>query len=148
MSDREDVLARLLTVLKTVEGVDEATRNEEHTSGDDKVRVLLLDGQEIASEDDPPRARSGNLEPRRVIMQPEIYVLLAANSESVGTLLNTFRSRVVSKVMTDAPLRALCWPRGGIRYEGMETDLASGRLAEGEARIDLSFEYVLQPSEL
>lgn len=147
MSDRrEAILVQLLAVLATTIGA--AERNNQALSETRRPIGLLYDSDEEADENDP-RDRPAN-SPRRVMMTPEIYVLLGAKTKDIGTVVNDMRARVIKAIVTDAMLAGLCSVgRGGsISYDGMATTLAQGRQRDANMSIGFSFRYVLNPADL
>ena len=81
-------------------------------------------------------------------MTPEIYLLLGAKPENVGTEINALRATFIKSVLTDAGLLLIVGTNGDIRYEGCATSLARGRNMEGEMGISFSFAYTLRPEDL
>ena len=81
-------------------------------------------------------------------MTPEIYILLGAKPEDLGTVINTLRARLVKAILMDPSLLTILGSSGDARYEGCATALARGRSMEGEMGVSFSFTYVLRPEEL
>ena len=147
MTDRREmILARLLEIAKGIDGVTAAFRNRDEISEKQRPAIVILDADEAADDADPAQRPSRS--PRRVAMTPEIYILLGAKPEDLGTAINRLRARLVSAVLTDEQLIALVGSNGDIRYEGCATALARGRSMEGEMGVSFSFTYVLRPEEL
>jgi len=142
---REDILARLLEIAKGVRGIKNAYRNKDALSEDKRPAIVILDADETADEADPP-GRPAHA-PRRVNMNPEVYISLAGTPDEVGTELNGFRAAFLKAVFADATLKALTLDREGITYEASATGLARGRKMEGELGISLTFTYLFVPSE-
>lgn len=147
MTDRREmILARLLEIARTVEGVSAAFRNRDEISEKQRPAIVILDADEAADDSDPSARPSRS--PRSVAMTPEIYILLGAKPEDLGTAINVLRARVVKAVLTDVALPAILGSNGQVRYEGCATALARGRSMEGEMGVSFSFTYVLRPEEL
>lgn len=144
LAKREQILVRLLAIGSEVDGIDKAVRNDVQRS-DVNVHFCLLDGDEETDEGDSVRTRPSNA-PRRVVMTPEIYLILSKKTEEVGTQLNLLRERFVAAVFADATMRTILGTNGTIEYLGLGTDLARGRTMVGEMGIGLSFHYILQPT--
>ena len=108
--------------------------------------IVILDADEAADDADPTSRPSRA--PRRIAMTPEIYILLGARPEELGTAINTLRARLVKTILADAQLAGIVGSNGDIRYEGCATALARGRSMEGEMGVSFSFAYVLRPEEL
>ena len=143
---RELILVRLLEIAKGIEGIAGAFRNRDELSEKQRPAIVILDADEAADDADPGSrpARS----PRRVEMTPEIYILLGAKPEELGSVINLLRARFVKSVLGDSQLGSIVGTNGDIRYEGCATALARGRSMEGEMGVFFSFTYVLRPEEL
>lgn len=143
---REMILSRLLEIASATEGVVAAFRNKDEISEKQRPAIVILDADEAADDADPTTRPSRS--PRRVAMTPEIYILLGAKPEDLGTAINALRARFVRAVLGDAQLARIVGTNGAIRYEGCATALARGRSMEGEMGVSFSFTYVLRPEEL
>jgi hypothetical protein len=143
---REMILARLLEIARGVDGIAAAFRNRDEIGEKQRPAIVILDADEAADDADPGLrpARS----PRRVAMTPEIYIMLGAKPEHIGTSINTLRARLIKAILADAELSLITGSNGDIRYEGCATALARGRTMEGEMGVSFSFAYVLRPDEL
>jgi len=143
---REMILSHLLEIASVTEGVVAAFRNRDEISEKQRPAIVILDADEAADDTDPGSrpARS----PRRVAMTPEIYILLGAKPEDLGSTINTLRARFVKAVLSDTQLINIVGTNGDVRYEGCATALARGRSMEGEMGVSFSFTYVLRPEEL
>jgi len=143
---REAILARLVEVAKTLTEPDCVFRNQTEIPESKRPAIVILDADETADEAAYGRGRPANA-PNVILLQPEIFILLEAAPDKIGTELNGFRNRVLKAVLHDASLLALC-KDGDIRYDGFATGLAVGRSMEGEGGIGLTFRYVLRPDKL
>ena len=143
---REMILSRLLEIASATEGVVAAFRNKDEISEKQRPAILILDADEAADDTDPGSRPSRS--PRRVAMTPEIYILLGAKPEDLGSAINRLRARFVKAVLSDTQLGSIVGTNGEIRYEGCATALARGRSMEGEMGVSFSFSYVLRPEEL
>ena len=143
---REMILSRLLEIAGSTQGIVAALRNKDEISEKQRPAIVILDADEAADDADPGSrpARS----PRRVAMTPEIYILLGAKPEELGSDINALRARFVKSVLGDSQLGSIVGTNGDIRYEGCATALARGRSMEGEMGVSFSFTYVLRPEEL
>ena len=143
---REMILSRLLEIAGSTQGIVAALRNKDEISEKQRPAIVILDADEAADDADPGSrpARS----PRRVAMTPEIYILLGAKPEELGSVINALRARFVKSVLRDSQLGSIVGTNGDIRYEGCATALARGRSMEGEMGVSFSFTYVLRPEEL
>ncbi len=143
---REMILSRLLEIAGSTQGIVAALRNKDEISEKQRPAIVILDADEAADDADPGSrpARS----PRRVAMTPEIYILLGAKPEELGSVIYALRARFVKSVLGDSQLGSIVGTNGDIRYEGCATALARGRSMEGEMGVSFSFTYVLRPEEL
>ena len=147
MTDRRElILVRLLEIAKGIEGIAGAFRNRDELSEKQRPAIVILDADEAADDADPTTRPSRS--PRRVAMTPEIYILLGAKPEELGSVINALRARFVKSVLGDSQLASIVGSNGDIRYEGCATALARGRSMEGEMGVSFSFTYVLRPEEL
>ena len=147
MTDRREmILTRLLEIAVGVEGIVAAFRNRDEISEKQRPAIIILDADEAADDADPSSRPSRA--PRRVAMTPEIYILLGAKPEELGSVINALRARFVKSVLGDSQLGSIVGTNGDVRYEGCATALARGRSMEGEMGVSFSFTYVLRPEEL
>lgn len=140
---RETILKTLYALLKDVPNVVEVRRNDLSIPEKRRPAIIMLDGDELASQAAFDRGRP-TTGPNLVSMMPEIYLLVSSQPDTVGPELNALRRRVRKAIMTNEQLVALVHNRD-IRYEGCETGLAAGRSMEGEMRLNFTFTYVDKP---
>lgn len=143
---REQILVRLLEIASTIQGVTTAVRNKDEITDKMRPAIIILDADENAADSDP-NGRSAR-SPRFVTMTPEVYIILGAKPENVGTEINVLRARWLKAVLSDTSLSAIVGSNGDVRYEGCATSLARGRNMEGELGVSISFTYVLRPDDL
>lgn len=143
---RELILARLLAIANNVAGVKKAWRHKGRLSETARPAIVILDADEAAEITDPPS--HSPRAPRRVVMTPEIYLMLSGQPGEVGTDINLFRANFLHDVLTDADLRDIVGTNGDIRYQGCATGLAEGRSLEAEMGVSISFLYILKPEDL
>lgn len=145
MSKREDILVALEAALATVPGIKTVVRN--HSVIDDTMMpcLLLIDGDEDASEPQDLRSRKP-IAPRHVAMTPQIYLYADGESEDVGPLVNEFLFQVQKRVFQDATLADLVGTSGYIQYNGMLNELAFGRAMTGMMNIKFTFGYIIEPA--
>jgi hypothetical protein len=143
---REDIMARLLVLAAGVEGVVTVDRNRIEPSGTNLPAIIVLEGDEEANEnDDPSRPRAAR---RRVTMTPHLVVVQGTTVEDIGPDLNTLTRRLKKAIFDDVTLAALTIDSRGIRYIGMQSDLAFGRKMEGQMAVLFGFTYWLVPGAL
>ena len=149
MTDKREVIfRRLVEIAKTVPGIVATFRNTDEISDRQRPCIVILDADEAADDGDPSGMTRRSNAPRRVGMTPELYVMLGAKPEHIGTELNIFRAAIIKAVLTDTTLTVLVGTNGDVRYEGCATALARGRMMEGEMGLSFTFAYVLRPDAL
>lgn len=147
MTDRrEQILCRLTELLGTIDGINLVARNRDEISEKSRPAIMLLDADE--SVEIGPDGAKPPRSPALISMTPEIYVILGATPEEVGSILNAFRARIIKAILTDETLSSLVGPNGQIRYDGCATGLSRGRSMEGEMGLSFSFIYPLIPAQL
>ena len=145
---REQILVRLLGIAQALPGIAAAFRNKDEISDRQRPCIVILDADEAADDADPSGLARRPNAPRRVGMTPEIYLMLGAKPEDVGTAINGFRAAFIKAVLTDPELASIVGSNGDIRYEGCATGLARGRNMEAEMGLSFTFSYILRPDEL
>lgn len=147
MDRREAILARLLEIATGIEGIVRAWRHKSRVTEEARPAIVILDADEVAEEGEAAAGRPFNVQ-RRVVMTPEIYIMLGGSPEEVGTEINTMRGRFLKAVLKDDELISIVGTNGLIKYEGCATGLAEGRSMEAEMGVSISFTYILKVDEL
>jgi hypothetical protein len=142
---REAILVRLEAIAGTVAGIKKVFRNETTTNETDLPAIIVLDADEKADPTDPEGR--GPLAPRRMIMTPQLFIVLPEASKTVGTALNGFRKQLIDAVANDATLTALTINHRGARLVASQTSLAWGRSMMGEMGLSFAIPYLLQPEQ-
>ena len=138
---REALIARILAVLQTVDGIVVATRNIRHTNLEVMPAAIVFDADEHLAESPdsglwvPPRT------PQMMTMRPEIYVMVAGKPSEVGALLNGLRASIFSAMVQDADIQSLVGTNGRIILDLVQTALAPGRQMSGEMKIVFAITY-------
>lgn len=147
MTDRrEQILARLTVVAKSVSGIS-VFRNRDAIPENERPAIAILDAHEearMSAIDTGLRNKGINI----VTMMPEVYILTSSEAETVGKSINTIRVNLIKAVVLDSALLTLCGTNGRIDYLGCETQFATGRKINGDMSIKFSFSYPVLPSEL
>lgn len=150
LARREEILVRLeelLTELKDEGHVRTVVRNRGFLDNDARPAVALLDGSETSKTIGSGRGRV-KMSPAVVTMRPQIFGILKSKkpqNEGVGTELNDLRAKVLHKLAHDDVLIGLLGPNGDFNYDGMDTDLTTERLMNGEFQLGLSLSTVMNP---
>lgn len=140
---RERLLATLTTVLESVPGLNTVKRNDLLASEGRLPALIILDGDEEASQAAEGRGRPGS-SPNWVTLRPEMYLIIQEGPTVAGPVLNSLRKRIINHVLTSTTLAACC-KDAQMRYEGCRTALALGRAMVGEMAIDFSFDVLVRP---
>jgi hypothetical protein len=140
---RERILAAMARALEECEGIATFKRNEVVTNVDALPAVMMLDGDEYAHEPDSGKGRAAH-QPKRVRMEPEVYLIVNQSAALVGPKLNQLRFMVIRSVLNDSLLGSLCH-NFDLRYEGCQTGLSLGRSMAGEMGLKFTATYVLNP---
>lgn len=148
MADRrEQILVRLVEILKTVHGIDAVYRNNDMPNEEHRPAAVVFDADESQADNPDPNIWRQAGAPQIMTMRPEIYLLLGKKFADVGTTLNDLRGRVYKAIATDATLASITGYNGRIRLDVMQTQLATGRAMNGEARLLFEISYVLKTSD-
>lgn len=143
--NREAILQQLVTIASDEYGSDSVARNVLDVTETAGPYIVILDGDETASNTDLGKSR-GPISPRRVTMMPQVLIIASQSSANIGSTLNAARSNIIDLVLTDATLAALCAGNDAIRYEGAITDLAAGRKMQGQIALQFRLTYLLLPT--
>jgi hypothetical protein len=147
---RELIMARLVTLLGTLAGVDEVLRNQIVLDDEDGKtrRIIILEGDETPADDEQGPKRRPAIAPRIIQMQPQILLSNFAGAGDVGSGLSAIRAAVIKAIAADAALIALTYDGTGGHYLGLSSDLAFAQAMSGETALKFRFTYVLRPAEL
>lgn len=147
MTDRrEAIMARLEDIAAGVATIRNVYRNVKQVPDDKLPACVIMEGDEAADDNDPVNRPTTS--PRRVHMTPQVVIVSGAPVTEIGTDINTIRAAMIKAVLTDATLLALTLDDQGVRYLGLESDLAMGRSMFGQMALNFSISYVLNPSDL
>lgn len=143
---RELILDRLAAVVAALPGVGKTSRNDTVTFEEGLPSVMMLDGDESASDEPVGKGRPA-YGPNTVSLAPELYVISEADAETVGEVITSTTDALISAVLNDATLLGLCQD-GDIRFEGMTTSFTvASRKVLGEASVNIVFHYSLVPDD-
>lgn len=141
---RETLLARLLTVAKTIKGLETCERNLDDVSDISLPAIILFDGGEEAFDN----TRARGLAPNTAEMQPTFDIYVQDVPETIGTTINGWRTTLLKTILGDATIASTCdgIPNGGVRYLGCETGLDAGRGSVMRMTVNLAINYPFKPS--
>jgi hypothetical protein len=151
---REAILARLLVILATIDGVagSGATkaigRNITDVPAgwsDRRPAIFLHDG--IDEFLDAPRQHRTVIEQRRQLT-PLIVICAGADAKDIGTLLNTFLARLQVAVLGDTELRSLVDASKPVHFQRVETIPAGPEAREGRMEVTFVINYILNANNL
>jgi hypothetical protein len=148
MDRREAILARLVELAESIDGINEVFRNPTNVPEEAVPAIVIFDGDETVEDADNDSRRPSN-SPVRIGMTPEVYIVLGDKPENVGTLLNGLRFAFLKAVNTDAELMSLTGVDarpgiGDVRYNAGVTSLSVGREMFGDFAIQITFTYLLR----
>jgi hypothetical protein len=151
MADRRElILVRLKEILESIADGKTVARNRGEFEERHRPAYVLLDGSEVT--DPAARNRGRQVVIKNLVqMQPQIFFLAdiqKPDNETIGTLINTERVKIIKAIGEDQQLRSIVGTNGGIDYLGCETDMETGRSMQGEIQLNFEITYVLNPSEL
>ena len=147
---REDILARLLEVVASIPNIRSAYRNNVDITEDQLPAAIVLDGDEESDGASDVSMKQPH-RPYNVQMTPEI--IIAQQSDEVGSDITTLRRELIKRVLMDAELNEQIVKtgrngNGAIRYLGCQTDLGWMRSLHGALRAQFLFKYTLKPDDL
>jgi len=147
---REDILARLLEVVATIPNIRTAVRNNVDLTEEHLPAAIVFDGDEETADASDMSMRPPH-RPTVVQMTPEI--IIAQQSDQVGSDITTLRRELIKRVLTDTELNEQIVKtgrhgNGAIRYLGCQTDVGWMRSLHGALRAQFMFKYTLKPEDL
>jgi hypothetical protein len=147
---RELILTRLLEVVASIPNLRSSHRNNVDIPEDQLPAALVFDGDEETDDAQDVGMRPAN-RPTVVRMTPEI--IIAQQSDEVGSDLTTLRRELIRRVLTDTELNEQIVKtgrhgNGAIRYLGCQTDVGWMRSLHGALRAQFMFKYTLKPDDL
>lgn len=148
---RVNILQRLFAICDTIPGVKNVTWDVISINDDQLPALAVLEGDEETNEDDPVNRPPSA--PRRVTMMPHIVIAGRRNLQGsppadIGENLNAIYAALLKAIMTDATLAGLTLDGRGVRFLGMESDLAVGRMMQGQMAVKFAFTYGLVLTDL
>jgi hypothetical protein len=145
MSDRrEQILARIFTILSGIRGVNLVVRNVDEIPEQARPCLVLIDGDETRSL----TSRGLGMQPVIVDMVPVIAIGVSAKSEDIGGDANSLRAKILPALLGDAQLDTLATPNGRLQYNGANGKLSQGRLMACDIQLLFSLSYPLDPADL
>jgi hypothetical protein len=152
MDKREMILAHLLSLLQTLDGlaqldgIKSVFRNRGEVPAEKLPAVVLLDGQERIKISRPLS------NPTIFTLNPQIFVVLKPrddiNNDGIGEELSAFRVKIIKLMRDDDTLVAMLGANGQIVYGGHDTDMQTGSTMQGQMQMNFALDYVLNPSDL
>lgn len=147
---REDILVRLVAVSAAIPNIRSAHRNNVELSEDQLPAVIVFDGDED-TDDTADASMRPPYRPTIVTMTPQIVI--AQQTDAVGSELSVFRRELLRRVLTDTELNEQIVKtgrngNGSIRYLGCQTQLGWMRSLYGALLAHFMFKYSLKPTDL
>jgi hypothetical protein len=147
MSKREDILARLLVILNTVEDFKLVARNLDEFPEKVRPAAILLDGGEEAV---PELQRPWVKGKAYTVVQanPLIVVSVGGRPQDVGTDINELMARIVTAVMTDVELTTIVVSNAqcGVYYLATDDRLNHSLAMDCDMQMRFGIRYVLLPN--
>lgn len=156
MIDKRELILKtlfeILEFMKTnppdgVETFQTVARNRGLHDQDARPVAILMDGDEVSRLDGDRRGRQ-RMSPELITLKPQIFIVLKNRKPKnvlTGEDLNAYRIAIIRAIAQDVELLELVGTNGNLAYNGCETDLKSGQLAEGQMKLDFLITYVLDP---
>jgi len=146
MSKREDILARLLAILNTIEVFKLVARNLDEFPERVRPAVILLDGDEEAvAELARPWVKGKAYSV--IQMNPLIVVSMGGRPQDVGTDINELMARIVTAVMSDAELTTIVVANNqcGVYYLATDYRLNHSLAMDCDMQMRFGIRYTLLP---
>lgn len=144
---REEILARLVVVAKTISGV-QVFRNRDNIPETERPAICILDADEAADMAAQEKGLRYNRGKNVVNLTPEIYIMASSEAENIGATINGIRMKLAKAVLEDGTLAGICGANGRVDYLGCDSQFAAGRKMNGDMSVRFSFVYPLLPTEL
>ena len=146
MSKREDILARLLTILNTIEVFKLVARNLDEFPERVRPAVILLDGDEEAVAELARPWVKGKAY-TVVQMNPLIVISMFGKPQDVGTDLNELMARIVTAVMSDVELTTIVVANSqcGVYYLASDYRLSHSLAMDCDMQMRFGIRYTLLP---
>jgi len=146
MSKREDILARLLVILNTIEVFKLVARNLDEFPERVRPAVILLDGDEEAVAELARPWVKGKAY-TVVQMNPLIVVSMGGRPQDVGTDINELMARIVTAVMSDAELTTIVVANAqcGVYYLATDYRLNHSLAMDCDMQMRFGIRYTLLP---
>jgi len=146
MSKREDILARLLAILNTIEVFKLVARNLDEFPERVRPAVILLDGDEEAvAELARPWVKGKAYSV--IQMNPLIVVSMGGRPQDVGTDINELMARIVTAVMSDVELATIVVVNAqcGVYYIATDYRLNHSLAMDCDMQMRFAIRYTLLP---
>ena len=146
MSKREDILARLLVILNTIEVFKLVARNLDEFPERVRPAVILLDGDEEAvAELARPWVKGKAYSV--IQMNPLIVVSMGGRPQDVGTDINELMARIVTAVMSDVELTTIVVANNqcGVYYLATDYRLNHSLAMDCDMQMRFGIRYTLLP---
>src|SRR5512143_4303712 len=94
---REDILARLYAIIKTISGITTYARMLGEMPEASRPYIVLIDGNEVRADDSRGKGRQTVI----MVMTPTICAGASATSDDVGADVNAIRAKILPAILTD-----------------------------------------------
>jgi len=147
MSKREDIMARLLVILNTVEGFKFVARNVDEFPEKIRPAVILLDGDEEAVAELARPWVKGKAY-TVVQMNPLIVISMGGRPQDVGADINELMARTVTAVLSDVELTTIVVVNAqcGVYYLASDYRLSHSLAMDCDMQMRFGIRYTLLPA--
>lgn len=138
MDKRELILKRIAAICATTGATVKRMVTGLNTT--ERPAIVINDGDESIE------LNRGGTAPAVVTFRPTM--ILVAQGEEVGPLINALRAKVLKAILTDSDLKGILDPHGTIKYLGLEMKLEQAETTEASMLLNFEVSYRLTPSDL
>lgn len=136
---REDILARLFTILSGIRNITTVARNIDEMPEGSRPCIVLIDGDEVRSD----TSRGKAMQTVVMVMTPRIAIGISSSPDNLGPDINAIRAKVLPAILGDATLTTILGTNGRITYDGLAGRLSQGSLMASDMELNFSIEYPL-----
>src|SRR5512143_4294324 len=136
---REDILARLFTIISTIRNITTVARNLDEMPEGSRPCIVLIDGNEVRADDSRGKGRQTVI----MVMTPTIAVGVSSTVADLGADANAIRAKLLPAILTDTTLATILGTNGKITYDGLAGKLSQGSLMASDMELNFTIEYPL-----
>lgn len=141
---REDILARLFTILSGIRNITTVARNIDEMPEGSRPCIVLIDGDEARSD----TSRGKAMQTVVMVMTPRIAIGVSNSPDNLGPDINAIRAKVLPAILGDATLATILGANGRITYDGLAGKLSQGSLMASDMELNFTIQYPLDINAL